>query len=160
MATRGPVMRGNDFINAKYGKVIMEVDGKRFVAFNITKFEATVELSKKNLPRLDAFMDAHIVTGGNGKFSGEAYGATPQFIEMLRKAKDTLVSTRFTIQTYEDDPNYAGGKSNFIFFDCLLDSYLLAQLDVSDTERREPVNGTFDDFMAAETYSALRASQM
>lgn len=152
-----PTMRGRDMINAKYGTVLFEIEGKRYVAFNIVNFKATVSNDIKALPVLDRHLSVHMETGGEGKFEGEAYGAQPYFRQLLKEKKETLKSTYFTIQVDEHDPGYEGGKSTTIYTDCLIDAMTLSLLDSDNTERREPCSGTFDDFMDAQQYSVLQA---
>lgn len=155
---QNPTMRGQDMINTKYATVLMEIDGKRYVAFNISKFEAKVKSDTKSIPVLDRFMSVHMPTGGEGTFEGEAYGAQPYFLQMLKDQRDKLKTTYFTIQVDEHDPAYEGGRQTIIYLNCLINEYTLSKLAAEGGERTEACSGTFDDFMDANTYRTLQAS--
>lgn len=151
-----PTMRGKDMINGKYGRAFVEIEGQRYDLFNVVNFEAKVNSSNKALQALDRHLDVHMEAGGEGKFTGEAYRPAPMFTKLLRNKKDTLLTIRFDLQITEHDPGFEGGPNTVIYTDCLLDEYTLSKLDVSNTELRESISGTFDDFMVAEEYSTLQ----
>lgn len=155
---QSPTMRGKDMINTKFGTVIFEIEGKRFVAFNLVNFKATVKNDVKALGVMDRYLSVHMSTGGEGTFEGEAYGAQPYFLELLKAQKDKLKTVPFIIQTDEHDPAYEGGRQTIIFTGCLLNEHLLTILDAEGGERKEPCSGTFDDFMTANEYHALQAA--
>lgn len=150
-----PTLRGQNVINAKYGRIYAEIEGRRYDLFNMLNIRAEVSTHNKELQALDRHLSVHLETGGRGTFSGNMYRPTPFFLELLRKKKDTHETTRFTLELYEHDVNYSGGRSAIVLYDCLLDNYTLSVLDAANTESQEAISGTFDDFAIAEAYQPM-----
>ena len=61
----------------------------------------------------------------------------------------------FDIQITNDDTNSAAGRHTIIHRNCMLDSVILAKLDITTTALEESISGTFERVDMPEAFKEL-----
>lgn len=151
------VMKSKDVISARMAQCYVTIEGRRYNFMQMLDVEFTIEKAKGTVSRLGAVMAGHKSYGMEGTFSGTMHYNTSVMRELLQRFKKTGQDIYFTMQVTNDDPGSAAKKQTIIFYDCLTDGGVLSKFDAdADGESLdEPIEGTFDDFSIAKSFTNL-----
>lgn len=138
-------LKANDTISGREGTAFMTINGRNVPMFFLKNIEATVELVKTEVPVLGKRMNQQKVTGANGTGSMTIHKVTSEFaqigIDYIKKG--TLPA--ITVKVTNDDPNSSVGRQTTLLTGVLLDSVVIAKLDIESETLDEDVDFTFDD---------------
>lgn len=149
-------LKSGDVINGREGTGYMTIDGRNVPMFWLKNIEATVELVKTEVPVLGKRMNQQKVTGANGTGSMNIHKVTSEFakigIDYLKKGIVPEVSIKIT----NDDPASSIGRQSTVINNVLLDSIVIAKLDVESETLDEDVDFTFDDAELLEQFKVAK----
>lgn len=138
-------LKAGDTISGREGTAFMTINGRNIPMFFLKTIEATVELVKTEVPVLGKRMNQQKVTGANGTGSMTIHKATSEFaqigIDYIKKG--TLPNV--TVKVTNDDPNSTIGRQTTLLKGVILDSIVMAKLDIEAETLDEDVDFTFDD---------------
>lgn len=138
-------LKAGDTISGREGTAFMTINGRNIPMFFLKNIEATVELVKTEVPVLGKRMNQQKVTGANGTGSMTIHKVTSEFaqigIDYIKKG--TLPNV--TVKVTNDDPNSTIGRQTTLLSGVLLDSVVIAKLDIESETLDEDVDFTFDD---------------
>lgn len=138
-------LKAGDTISGREGTAFMTINGRNIPMFFLKNIEATVELVKTEVPVLGKRMNQQKVTGANGTGSMTIHKVTSEFtqigIDYIKKG--TLPNV--TVKVTNDDPNSTIGRQTTLLSGVLLDSIVIAKLDIESETLDEDVDFTFDD---------------
>jgi hypothetical protein len=141
-----PFLRGSDIISGQQGKATMKIDNRLQDAFFIKQFEATMEKTKSEVRTLGHSGNQHKATGWNGTGTMTIYYVTSLFRRMALDYVKTGKDAYFDITVENNDPTSGIGRQTVVFYNCNIDSTVIAKLDVDNTELDEDVSFTYEDF--------------
>lgn len=149
------IMKGRDTIAAKLAECYITIGTRRYNFMQMIDMEVQVEKTKASVPRLGAIMVGHKSCGMEGTFSGTAHYNQTVMRQLLADYKDSGLDTYFEMQITNDDPSSDAGRQTIIFYDCNTDGGILAKFDADGEYLDEEVEGTFEDFSIAESFTEL-----
>ena len=153
------IMNVNDIMSGTGGSAYLTLHGsegdERFCLFNIRKYKAQVDLTKKERGLLGSPRRVNYVTGWKGTWSATVDFNVSTYTRMMQVYKDTGEFPRFEIQTTNE--NYSGntGKQEVILKECLLDSAVIAMFDTEADSLTQDISGTFDDFEVPTAFTEM-----
>lgn len=150
------VMKAAEAISAKEGEVYMTLSGKRFHCIHMTEIEATLDIKKGEVNRLNAKMTGHKMVGMTGKYKGKQYIIESEMRKALKIWKDGGVAPVTEIEMINADASSSSGSQTVVLKDCMSDSYVLSKLDANGEFLEEDVEGTFDDWEIPEGFTLMR----
>jgi hypothetical protein len=139
-------LRAGDIISGQEGRCTANIDGNIEEMAYVKNLEATLEKQKSEIRVLGHRGTQHKTTGWSGSGSASMYYITSLFRKMALKYAKTGKDTYFDITVENNDPTSTIGKQTVVFYNCNLDSTVLAKVDADNTELDEDVDFTFDDF--------------
>lgn len=148
-------MRARDTIAAKMAECYITIDDKRYNFMQMIDLEISLEKTKAQVPRLGAIMVGHKSCGMEGTFSGTAHYNTTVMRQLLADYKNTGLDTYWEMQITNDDPDSNAGRQTVILYDCNTDGGILAKFDADGEYLDEEIEGTFEDFSIAESFTNL-----
>lgn len=145
-------LNANDVINGREGTAFITIDGRNIPMFFLKNIEATVELNKAEVPVLGARMVQQKVTNASGSGSMTIHKVTSEFAKI---GVNYLKSGRIpdiTIKVTNDDPQSSVGRQSTLLKHVILDSVVIAKLDVESDTLDEDCDFTFNDADLLETF--------
>lgn len=145
-------LNANDVINGREGTAFITIDGRNIPMFFLKNIEATVELNKTEVPVLGTRMVQQKVTNASGSGSMTIHKVTSEFAKI---GVDYLKSGRIpdiTIKVTNDDPQSSVGRQSTLLKHVILDSVVIAKLDVESDTLDEDCDFTFNDADLLETF--------
>lgn len=146
-------LNANDVINGREGTAFITIDGRNIPMFFLKNIEATVELNKAEVPVLGTRMVQRKVTNASGSGSMTIHKVTSEFAKV---AVEYLKSGRIpdvTIKVTNDDPQSSIGRQSTLLKHVILDSVVIAKLDVESDTLDEDCDFTFNDADLLETFA-------
>lgn len=113
--------------------------------FYAKSLEAKVEVKKNPIRTLGKRGEQQKPNGYTGKGNMTIYYITSVFRKMIIQYIKTGIPVYFDIMVTNEDPGSTVGAQTTVVKNCLLDSVLLAKLDVDADNLDETVDFTFDD---------------
>lgn len=138
-------LKAGDVISGREGTAYMTIDGRNVPMFFLKTIEATVELVKTEVPVLGKRMNQQKVTGANGTGSMTIHKVTSEFMMIGINYLKTGIIPNVTVKVTNDDPNSTIGRQTVLLKDVILDSVVIAKLDVEAETLDEDVDFTFSD---------------
>ena len=156
-----PFLKAADVISGQEGTITFNVEGSVEVGAYVKTFEANLEKQKEEIRTLGHRGTQHKTTGWTGSGTMEMYYVTSLFREMAQRYAKEGRDLYFNITVENNDPTSSIGRQTVVFYDCNVDSTILAKLDVENTALTEDTAFTFDDFQLLNSFSApgLRANR-
>ena len=146
-------LRADDTISGQEGSAIATIKGKVVDLFFIKTFTASMEKKKTAVRVLGKRSEQYKAAGWSGKGSMNIYYITSELRALALSYAKTGKDTYFNIMVSNEDPNSSVGKQTLIFYNCNIDSTLLAKLDVGAETLDEDVDFTFDDFDILDSFN-------
>lgn len=147
-------LKAGDVISGREGTAFMTVDGRNIPMFFLKNIEATIELVKTEVPVLGKRMNQQKVSGANGTGSMNIHKVTSEFAKIGIQYLKTGTVPVMTLKITNDDPASSIGRQSTLIKNVVLDSILIAKLDVESEILDEDVDFTFDDADLLETFTA------
>ena len=147
-------LKAADVISGQEGQVVFNVGGQVEVGAYVRNFEATFEKQKEEVRTLGHRGAQHKTTGWTGTGSMTLYYVTTLFRNLAQQYARDGKDLYFNVTVENNDPTSSIGKQVVVFYDCNLDSTVLAKLDVDNTTLDEDVDFTFDDFQVLNNFSS------
>jgi hypothetical protein len=138
-------LKAGDVISGREGTAFMTLDGRNVPMFWLKNIEAKVELVKTEVPVLGKRMNQQKVTGANGSGSMTIHKVTSEFAQIGINYLKTGTIPDITIKVTNDDPNSNVGRQSTLISDVVLDSIVIAKLDIESDTLDEDVDFTFSD---------------
>ena len=149
-----PFLKAADVISGQEGTITFNVEGSVEVGAYVKTFEAVLEKQKEEIRTLGHRGTQHKTTGWTGSGTMEMYYVTSLFREMAQRYAKEGRDLYFNITVENNDPTSSIGRQTVVFYDCNVDSAILAKLDVENTALTEDTAFTFDDFQLLNSFSA------
>lgn len=149
-----PFLKAADVISGQEGTITFNVEGSVEVGAYVKTFEAVLEKQKEEIRTLGHRGTQHKTTGWTGSGTMEMYYVTSLFREMAQRYAKEGRDLYFNITVENNDPTSSIGRQTVVFYDCNVDSSILAKLDVENTALTEDTAFTFDDFQLLNSFSA------
>ena len=149
-----PFLKAADVISGQEGTITFNVEGSVEVGAYVKTFEAVLEKQKEEIRTLGHRGTQHKTTGWTGSGTMEMYYVTSLFREMAQRYAKEGRDLYFNITVENSDPTSSIGRQTVVFYDCNVDSSILAKLDVENTALTEDTAFTFDDFQLLNSFSA------
>ena len=149
-----PFLKAADVISGQEGTITFNVEGSVEVGAYVKTFEANLEKQKEEIRTLGHRGTQHKTTGWTGSGTMEMYYVTSLFREMAQRYAKEGRDLYFNITVENNDPTSSIGRQTVVFYDCNVDSTILAKLDVENTALTEDTAFTFDDFQLLNSFSA------
>lgn len=145
-------LKAGDVINGREGTAFVTIDGRNIPMFFLKNIEASVELTKTEVPVIGKRMTQQKVTGAAGSGSMTIHKVTSEFakigVNYLKTGRVPVV----TIKVTNDDPQSTIGRQTTLLKNVLFDSIVIAKLDVESETLDEDVDFTFDDADILEAF--------
>ena len=145
-------LRAGDTISGQEGKATAVIDGVVQDLFFVKNVEGTFEKNKAEVKTLGHRGVQHKGTGWSGTGSMTLFYVTTLFRKMALKYAKEGVDTYFTLTVVNDDKGSTIGKQTTVFYNCNIDSVLLAKLDTESDALEEDIDFTFDDFDILDSF--------
>lgn len=146
-------LKAGDTISGREGSAFITIDGENIEMFELKNIEAKVELTKTEVDVLGKRMTQQKVSGAKGTGSMNIHKVTSRYaqigIEYLKSGKVPTITIKIT----NDDPNSSIGRQSTLIKDVVLDSIIIAKLDVGTEVLDEDVDFTFTDADLLEVFS-------
>lgn len=152
-------MNAKDAISASLAECFVTIEGNRYNLMQAINLEASMELTKSEIPILGKTGKGNKVTGWKGSGSATFHFNTSVFREILYRYKNTGEMLYFDIQVTNEDPTSAVGRQTVILKDCSLDSGILTKFDADSEYLDEDLDFTFEDWEMPETFTPLQGMQ-
>lgn len=149
------IMNVNDIMAGTGGSAYLEIADERYCLFNIQKYKAQVDLTKKERGLLGKSGRVNYVTGWKGTFAATVDFNTSIYTRMMQVYKDTGEFPRFKMFVTNENFSGSTGRQEVILSDCLLDSTVIAMLDTESDGLSMDISGTFDDFDLSEGFTEM-----
>ena len=149
-----PFLKAADVISGQEGTITFNVEGSVEVGAYVKTFEALLEKQKEEIRTLGHRGTQHKTTGWTGSGTMEMYYVTSLFREMAQRYAKEGRDLYFNMTVENNDPTSSIGRQTVVFYDCNVDSTILAKLDVENTALTEDTAFTFDDFQLLNSFSA------
>lgn len=134
-----------DALQGSMGMIYATIGGRRFKLGQITKFKATMEIAKKEVPILGRTTKGNKPGGIKNAFEGTMYYNAPMFRKMLIEYQNTGKLPTFDAEIYNDDPQAPNaGVQAVVLQGCLIDGGVIAQVDATAEFLEEDIKGTYD----------------
>lgn len=145
-------LKAGDVINGREGTAFVTIDGRNIPMFFLKNIEATVELTKTEVPVIGKRMTQQKVTGATGSGSMTIHKVTSEFAQIGINYLKTGTVPVVTIKVTNDDPQSTIGRQSTTIKNVLFDSIVIAKLDVESETLDEDVDFTFDDADILEAF--------
>lgn len=147
-------LKAGDVINGREGTAYMTIDGRNVALFFLKNIEASVELTKTEVPVLGKRITQQKVTGAAGSGSMTIHKVTSEFANIGVNYLKTGTVPEVTIKVTNEDPQSSIGRQSTLLKGVLLDSIVIAKLDVEAETLDEDVDFTFNDAEILESFKA------
>ncbi|WP_279280369.1 phage tail tube protein [Enterococcus gallinarum] len=147
-------LKAGDVINGREGTAYMTINGRNIALFFLKNIEASVELTKTEVPVLGKRMTQQKVTGSAGSGSMTIHKVTSEFANIGVNYLKTGTVPEITIKVTNEDPQSSIGRQSTLLKGVLLDSIVIAKLDVEAETLDEDVDFTFNDAEILESFKA------
>lgn len=147
-------LKAGDVINGREGTAFMTIDGRNIALFFLKSIEASVELTKTEVPVIGKRITQQKVTGAAGSGSMTIHKVTSEFANIGVNYLKTGTVPEITIKTTNEDPQSSIGRQSTLLKGVLLDSIVIAKLDVEAETLDEDVDFTFNDAEILESFKA------
>lgn len=147
-------LKAGDVINGREGTAFMTIDGRNIALFFLKNIEASVELTKTEVPVLGKRITQQKVTGSAGSGSMTIHKVTSEFANIGVNYLKTGTVPEITIKVTNEDPQSSIGRQSTLLKGVLLDSIVIAKLDVEAETLDEDVDFTFNDAEILESFKA------
>ncbi len=160
MADKQPIRKLNlatETVQGSQGSAFIEIDNRRYVLGNLTKFKASF---KTNTIKKGVLGEAgkKVRSGGwEGTWDASLYYNQTTLRELaIIYARDGYMPP-VNIQIINEDPASAKtiGRQSVIFKECVPEEMIIAMLDVDAEVLEEDISGTFNDVEFSEKFVAL-----
>lgn len=145
-------LRADDCISGQEGTATASINGIVTELFYIKTFEATMEKKKTVVKTLGKRSEQHKAVGWSGKGSLNMFYVTTELRALALTYAKTGKDVYFNITVTNEDPTSSVGKQTLIFYNCNLDTAVLAKLDVGAEVLDEDADFTFDDFDILDSF--------
>lgn len=145
-------LKAGDVINGREGTAFVTINGRNIAMFFLKNIEASVELTKTEVPVLGKRMTQQKVTGAAGSGSMTIHKVTSEFARIGIDYIKTGKVPPITIKVTNSDPQSSIGRQSTLLKGVLLDSIVIAKLDVEAETLDEDVDFTFDDATLLEKF--------
>lgn len=133
------IMNTNDAPVAKFAEVFVTRNNRRYAMLMCKNFEGKANISTQDVPRMGSVITGKKPTTIELSFSMTIYKCTEIFDDVVDEFIKTGVMPLLTIQTSNEDPATAVGRSTKVYNDCVLDGDVLLSM-----------TGSEDDFIEQE----------
>lgn len=140
-----PYLKSGDVISGREGTAFITIDGRNIPMFFLKNIEAVVELVKTEVPVLGKRMNQQKVTGANGTGSMTIHKVTSEFAKIGIGYLKTGTVPDIQIKITNDDPASSIGRQSTVIKGVLLDSIVIAKLDIEAETLDEDVDFTYHD---------------
>lgn len=147
-----PFLKAGDVINGREGTAFMTIDGRNIALFFLKNIEASVELTKTEVPVIGKRITQQKVTGAAGSGSMTIHKVTSEFANIGVNYLKTGTVPEITIKVTNEDPQSSIGRQSTLLKGVLLDSIVIAKLDVEAETLDEDVDFTFNDAEILESF--------
>lgn len=155
MARLQAIMPAHEVIDGREGSAYVDINGKRYLLFQLKNFEAKVDKNNIEIQRLGTTVAGNISSGAKLTWKADMYYNTDIFRELLLDYIKNGKETYFTMQITNDDPNSTGGRHTVILRGCKINGGILGTLDVDNRILEESIEGTFEDVDMPEAFGVL-----
>lgn len=149
------IMEAKEPLDGRHGAAYAIINGNRYLLFQLKKFEAKVEKTKTEIPRLGTTRMGARSTGAKGTWNATLYYNTDIFRELVALYFNTGEDVRFDLVITNDDPNSDAGEHTVIYKDCLLNGATMSILDITANPLEESISGTFEKMEMPKTFKLL-----
>jgi len=138
-------LKAGDTISGREGTAFINIDGRNVPMFYLKNIEASVEFIKTEVAVLGKRANQQKVTGANGTGSMNIHKVTSEFAKIAIDYIKKGTVPPITIKVTNDDPASSIGRQSVMLKDILMDSIVIAKLDVEAEILDEDVDFTFSD---------------
>lgn len=149
------IMHAKEPIHGALGSAYATIDGRRYLLFQLKKFEAKYTKNKQEIKRLGTTIAGNRASGVKGTWSASMYYNTDIFRKMMIEYANSGKDLYFDIQITNEDPNSDAGRHTVIFYDCNINDVLLSKIDISNDALDEDIQGTFERCDMPESFKIL-----
>lgn len=149
------IMHAKEPIDGALGTAYATIDGRRYLLFQLKKFEAKYSKNKQEIKRLGTTTAGNRSSGVKGTWTATLYYNTDIFRKMMIDYANTGKDIYFDIQITNDDPNSSAGRHTTIYYDCNIDDVVLSKIDVDNNVLDEDIQGTFERADMPESFKVL-----
>ena len=136
----------SDTISGQDGKATATIEGMVHDLFMVKSFQADFDKRKVEIKTLGKKNVQHKSVGWSGSGSMSMYYITSIFRKMALQFARTGRDIYFNITVVNHDAGSSVGSQTVVFYNCNLDSTVLARLDVDSDALEDDVAFTYDDF--------------
>lgn len=149
------ILKAQDIISGKEGKVFKTVNGIVKEMAYIKKIEAKIEKNKAEIKVLGSRATHSKATGWKGTGSMTIYYMTSEFRQLMLDYIKTGKDVYFDIQLVNEDPASAAGKQTVVLKNCNVDSVVIGQLDIDQDALEEELSFTFEDIEVLNKFNEI-----
>lgn len=147
-------LKAGDVISGREGTAFATIDGRNIELFMLKDIEAIVELVKNEVPVLGRRMNQQKVTGANGTGSMTIYKVTSEFAKIGIQYLKTGYLPEIKINVTNEDKQSTIGRQSVLIDGVILDSIVIAKLDIEAESLDESIDFTFHDADILEEFKA------
>lgn len=138
-------LKAVDTLSGREGSAFITIDKENIEMFELKNIEVKVELTKTEVDVIGKRMTQQKISGAKGTGSMTIHKVTSRYaqigIEYLKSGKVPSITIKIT----NDDPSSSIGRQTTVVRDVVLDSIVIAKLDVGTEVLDEDVDFTFTD---------------
>ena len=149
------IMHAREPIDGRKGSAYATIDGRRYLLFQLKKWDDKLSKNKQEIQRLGTTMAGNRASGVKGTWSASMYYNTDIFRKLMVEYANTGKDFYFDIQITNDDSNSNAGRHTVVYYDCNIDDISLSKLDVDNNILEEDLSGTFERVDMPETFRVL-----
>lgn len=155
MARLQSIMPVHEVIDGREGSAYVDINGERFLIFQLKNFEASAKKNNIEIQRLGTTVVGNLPSGVKLTWKADLYYNTDIFRKLVMDYIKNGKETYFTIQVTNDDPNATSGRHTVIYRGCKIDEAILGKLDVEGRVLDESISGTYEDVDMPEMFDVL-----
>lgn len=159
MGINTEIMDAKNAITGSLGSVYATIDGNRYKLLNLTKIEAKLTKTKKEIRVIGSNITQNRSTELKGTGTCSFYYNSSIFRELAKKYKDEGIDTYFEMIITNEDPTSTIGKQTILLENCNFDDIILAKIDISSDVLEEDMAFTFDKWDLPETFELQAGMQ-
>lgn len=147
-------LKAGDTISGQEGTAYITIDGRNEPMFEVKTIEATVELQKTEVKTLGKRQTQHKVNGAIGSGSMTIHKVTSRYADIVVNYLKRGTLPEITLKVTNSDPSSSIGRQTTLLNNVIIDSAVIAKLDVDAETLDEDVDFTFDDAEILERFKA------
>lgn len=153
------IMQAQDPIDGREGSAYVNIEGQRYLLFQLKNFEDEITKSKTEINRLGTTVAGNRSTGAKGTFTATLWYNTDIFRDLMYRYWKTGQDVYFDLQITNDDPNSSAGRHTVVYKGCNIDKTTMSKIDVDNNILDEQISGTFEDIEFPEKFRVLDGMQ-